>query len=209
MCWSKNVSIATFVIGFSICVGVGVYALKKGMKSLAVLSFGWIYVLLMQLAEFYVWSKGCNEKGMCGTPEVNRSTFVLNMLQPVVIYVLFMSLGITSVTTKVLASGVIVGYMAYVLWHTKSRSTISNDGGHLNYGWWGEYPYGGLIYWVCLISIILLLIRPMSLSITTGVYVSITLLLSMVLHSYGVASMWCWYAAFAPLVIGTINSFVS
>lgn len=72
---------------------------------------------------------------------------------------------------------------------------------HLNLAWWKDFKYGGLVYSVVLLSIILLLLRPIKLGVFVFLYILITLIISILFYSCGQASMWCFMVVPFPLFL--------
>jgi hypothetical protein len=202
MCWNKEVSIASLIVGIIIALSVGFYALKKQWLSLALLSFGWIWVLFMQFADYIFWKHSCNDEE---NKKMTKMAYILNITQPLVIYLIFVTFSEVSVINKITASIIILGYLSYMFYKNYNISEkvkcIDNKGPHIKYEWWSHMGgKAGFVYTLVLSLIFILLVRPMKWSLLTLSYIILTLIISMNFFKYGVASMWCWFAVITPLV---------
>ena len=126
-----------------------------------------------------------------------------NILQPVVAYILFMYVSNVSKSYKIVASVIIACYAIFMLIRTCTMyriTCVKASCDHLAYGWWNKLS--GFIYITALITISILLIRPVKFMILFVAYILVTLTIALLAYTKSVASMWCWFAAFAPIVTG-------
>ena len=200
MCWSAEVSFASFVAGCLVCLCVWYLEPYQPIRLLTLL---WIFILFMQVVEGLIWlDQDCTGLNQLAT----RIGTALNILQPVAAYALFMSYQLDGVThkQKLAASTIIIAYTCFMLTRlyraplpdcTKPLTNCS----HLNLHVW-EISYSGKVYVITLLSMILLLVRPLSLSLFVTVCVAAALLASRWLYGCGQASMWCWLVVFLPAV---------
>lgn len=195
MCWSAPVSIASFLTGIIVSFGIGFLALKQKKTELAVLSFGWSWVLCMQLFEYYLWTNPSNNS------LYSRWAFVFNITQPLVLGFLFLAFFEHPTPNKIAACVLLFFYTFYMLYYTSDLVIHVSENKHLQYNWWGkELPYGGLVYILTLCAVFLLLVRPFGWSFRTLAVILLLLLLSALFYSDCVASLWCWFSVCIPLI---------
>jgi hypothetical protein len=97
MCYNKDISIYTYIIGL-----VSSYLLLTNeKKSLKIIGCFFIVVIQMQLVEYFLWSNiKCNSKNITIT---NIGAF-LNFIQPIILYlaILYYNKEITSKNKKII-----------------------------------------------------------------------------------------------------------
>jgi hypothetical protein len=221
MCFNKQLSIASFVVGTVLNVLSGVGAWKLGLSRLdvrfATLAL-WQFGLLMQLPEAVAWSSIDNN----AVPSVatEKAAYWLNLLQPLVA-VLVWSV-VHTVANKVpmrddhrLWISWILPVIFTIAISVGAKSTIGAQGGispaaatttrscnHLNLHWWHDYLPLLPLYLAAIAVAALLLVEPVSQKATQIGYFLGSLVLSASLYECGVASVWCWFVAFAgPTVL--------
>lgn len=195
MCWNAPVSIASFLTGIIVSFGIGFLALKQQKYELAVLSFGWSWVLCMQLFEYYLWIDPSNNLFY------SRWAFVFNITQPLLLGFIFLAFFEHPTPNKITACLLLFLYTFYMLYYTKDLIINVSEKNHIQYNWWGkELPYGGLVYILTLCAVFLLLVRPFGWSSRTLAVILILLLLSAIFYSDCVASLWCFYAISIPVI---------
>lgn len=194
MCWSATASIVAFIVG-TILTWVVAFVMKCRLFYL--IAIMWQWVLLMQLFEFILWKNPeCNSTNEIAT----MGAYIANVLQPVICFILFMLYNDSNIPSRVVASILIVSYIIFLLITNKGYKCVTKTKtcSHLSYPWWNEYK--GLFYVFILCSIVLLLIRPISLSIFMVLFLIVSISLSARYYSCGIASMWCFFAIIAPIL---------
>jgi len=200
MCVNKQTSLISFIIG--IVVSIYMYCYEKN-STLKMIALCWIWVTFMQLFEYFIWSnQTCNNTNKHST----KLAFLFNITQPIVVFLLLMNITNSS---KYLASTIIFIYIMLILYFLNTSDyncLIKNKNcSGLTYKWWTDFKYGGLLYVCTLITIILLLVKPIKLAIIIASYILISLLISMFIYSCNVASMWCLLVISFPIFLMIIN----
>lgn len=190
MCYNATTSITTFIIGTVIAVSVGAIALVQKKYQLAALSFGWIWVLGMQLWEYFIWRYPKNLVYV-------KWAYIFNITQLIVLALLFLTFFNQPFPNRLVAVFLLLVYILYML-QIGYQSQELKRSPNLEYSWWDNY--GGYIYMIFLISLFLLLIRPFYWSIATLIYILILFILSWFFYKRAVASLWCFFAVTVPLV---------
>jgi hypothetical protein len=214
MCFSKNTSIASFVIGTLINIGVAAYITQTNYDHLpwryAILA-GWQFAILMQLPEAVGWS--FIERNQNGPASVEKAAYWLNTLQPLAAFVfvagayLYTNNSLPPIVSSLwlcLAMTLAFTIVAAV----KSEKLLGRPTGiapirgcdHLDLHWWNElYPYLP-IYLIAVFSSLLALPKN-SMVVSQSLVFFVTLLLSKLLYNCGIGSLWCWSVVGAGLTV--------
>jgi len=200
MCWNASVSLTTFLLGIITSGLIGVIAYRQKKYPLSALSFGWMWVVCMQLFEYYIWmNQEENEVA-------SRWAYVFNVTQILVLALIFLVFFDNyPKTNKYIATTLLLFYMTYILYYGSTLGEMKTTTGgcaspHLQYGWWDKMPYASTIYILALILIFVLIVRPLYWSMMTLIMILILLFLSTIFYSKSVASMWCFFAVSIPLI---------
>lgn len=201
MCWSANSSITSFIIGTIINISVMLYFRTPVIYSICIL---WQWVLMMQLSEYFIW-KDLDNKYTNGIG--TKMALIFNITQPLVGFLCLLLTSSATIGFKIVASIIILFYMSYMLLNFNKQDEYKslNPSGqckHMNLKWWHDIKNSGLIYCITLISIILLILRPLKLSIFFSIFLIITFIISFVFYTCGGASMWCWFVVPFPIFLG-------
>jgi len=190
MCFSAPVSLASFLVGMLVAISVGIAALKMHQTSLALLALGWTWVIAMQWWEFMVWRQW-------ETAFASQMAYLFNILQIPVLFFIFASDAPFLVRT--LASVLLILYLGVMLTPLPTEDMRVHHG-HMDYSWWTS-PLRISTYFIGLVAIFLLLVRPLRWSVACIVSLLLLCLLSRWLYpSENVASLWCFFAVFFPVL---------
>lgn len=203
MCYSYDVSITTFIIG-TIFTIINSYSFIKNPLYLC-LNLYWFSGVLMQLWEAFLW-KNINCKLF------SKLAMITNLIQPLVLLLILTIpnyikenkiniyyVGITSIL-----------YLLYILYIAfKQDYGCIREKTYIDLKWWNFFP-GAVIYITTTIILLKLLLNERLSSYQIGLYV-VSLLIGIFLFSnkFGgnynnasskIGSIWCWIAAFIPLI---------
>ena len=214
MCWNAETSIITLVIGTILNVWNITYYKHPTITAISIL---WQYVLLMQLFEAVAWmnqpgnGKTCNNANKYAA----KGAYLANVTQPIVFAVIMFAMqghkgndeSHLDQTTKIIAACVLMGYTLWLLYATNKAPEVDclkpeTECGNLTFTWWQHFEGNAMVYMVALISLILLMVKPFKFAAMQLSYIVATFLISAYFYSCGVGSVWCWFAAFAPLLVG-------
>ena len=203
MCWNANASLTSFILGTLINISVMLY-FKNTI--VAVICIVWQWVLIMQISEYFIW-KGQDNKQYKSASLGTRASLIFNITQPLVVFLCFILNSKVKMSFKIIASIVILFYVSFMLINLNKQKEYkslkpSSNCKHMSLQWWSDIKYGGIIYCITLITILLLLLRPLSISIFMASYLIITLLISSIFYSCGQSSMWCWLVIPFPIILG-------
>ena len=200
MCWDAKTSIITFILGTIVNISVALYYKKP---EITIFCLCWQWAIMMQLSEYLIWiDQDCGETNKLGT----KMALIFNLTQPIIPFILLMMFTDQPDSSKIIASVLILVYISYLflkLNNGKEYNCIkpSTNCSHLNLKWWDDFTGGGYLYTFVLVAILLLLFRPLGLSLFVIAYILITVLLSMIFYSCGAPSIWCWFAVPLPIFV--------
>lgn len=202
MCFDAKTSALSFIIGtlFNI-IGLLYYRNKKYIA----IALVWQYVLLMQIADFIAW-----KNPTCGTAQNKFAlslAYVANITQPLVLYLSLLYISDVDSNANLAAGLLLFAYMVQI--SLNSISTFGNDTNkclkpsegcnHLNYYWW-KGNGSGSIYFLTIVSLVILMLKPLSFALLEVGYITIALIMSSFIYKCGVPSIWCWFTAFGPVM---------
>jgi hypothetical protein len=200
MCWNKYVSFITLIIGtvFTILLWV-----SYPQKTVRVIACVWQFVLFMQLFEGLSWvSKETNDERLSSISTIGA--FVFNVLQPVIVSLLCIMIS-ESTPLRILLSILICIYTIVLLYSVSSTSFSSSlyeqsdTCHHLQLYWWGKFSPWVFVFYNILIVVSCLSFTPLRLGLFQLGYIFLTFFLSSWFYACTYGSIWCWFAAFAPL----------
>lgn len=191
MCWSAEVSLQSFLLGF-FAVGVGAF----NHMSISTLFFC-LTIVLMQFVEYIVWSNYHDEK-------INNTASIfaayLLWLQPIASI-----FTVTNTTLKIalLSSYMLITWIGQMISTQKKYSMKQSKNGHLEWTWLTKEPetYISLAIYFFYLFVPLLLGKNLELLALAFLTLSISLYTFWKDNTWG--SMWCWFVnGIVLLVVG-------
>jgi hypothetical protein len=200
MCFSKNVSLATFLTGI---IG-GLLCFSTGIPDYKIIGLFFMFVSLMQGIEYLIWShQVCDDYNK----NISYLGMILNHLQPVILFILLVVFSKEKfnkhkeslILLIVIYISVIVKYSLQFEKECILKDTKTN---HLHYQW-NSMEYNTIAYTLFLLCFIVFgLFFPNK---QIGISFSILSIISYIISSFiytntpVVGSMWCFFASFAPM----------
>jgi hypothetical protein len=204
MCFDAKTSIITFIIGTFFNI-FGVYYFNDSVYTATALV--WQFVLLMQIFDAMAWTNKC---GTFWNKFALNGAYFANMFQPVAVFMAFIFISTVNNKLKIISTILILLYIFWVFYTYKNlepKNCLSkaNNCDHLDYYWWYSPNYWSnpkfFIYFITLSCVIFSLIRPINLFLILSYsYICLTLLVSAFIYKCGAGSVWCFFAAFAPIL---------
>ena len=199
MCWNKEVSFLTFAIGTVFTILLWTMYNDSTIRSIALL---WQFVLCMQIFEGLSWIS----KETQNEPLSHFSTygaFIFNILQPV--FISICALILTSDTTmRITISCFLLLYLVSIGWSIfsldKPLFEHVDTCNHLQLYWWSSFSSFVFPLYLILLGLGCATFKPFSLGMIQYGYILVTLVLSAWIYPCTYGSMWCWFAAFAPIL---------
>lgn len=195
MCWNASVSFTTLAIGSFLNI-ISYSILRKRDSIAAAFVYFWQYALLMQLPEGIAWIR-INESILVES----RVAFFLNITQPLVTFLILWHLKTP------FRYGHVVLFMYFLvlfthadeLWENSTSIAPVDDCKHLNLGYWDTSR--GVVYIVSVLLIFSELESKYWIFVNAFIFLS-TLVLSLVLYSCSIGSLWCWMISIAgPILV--------
>ena len=201
MCWNKEVSFITLIIGtvFTILLW-----LKYNDTNIRVIACIWQFVLFMQLFEGLSWvSKETNNETL--SIFSTKCAFIFNVLQPIAVALLCILISDSNPIKYTLATLIVI-YLIILLYSVSTTSfsqpLYENDETchHLQLYWWNSFSNWIFIFYIIILTVSCLSLKPLHLGIFQISYIILTFFLSNWIYPCSYGSIWCWFAAFAPLL---------
>lgn len=201
MCWDIETSLTTLAIG-TVFNAFNVYKFSKSYPQIVPISVVFQWTLLMQLFEAMAWYSQKN-------PDMNSKAaeyaMVANVTQPIVtVFILLVCMSDLPIENKAVAVGAVFAYTCWLLLELNNQDKFKvlkpkHGCEHLDLVWWSKFRGKCIPYLVVLFTVLILLLRPVNDMVVTTSYIFISLVLSYFIYPCGTGSMWCWFAAFAPV----------
>lgn len=200
MCWSKEVSITTYILGLIGCV-----VLYNTNHKPEAIFYGW--VIHMQLIEYFLWSyQPCVDPMKSKNEQVTKAGILVNHLEPIIFWLALMMFPYRQIPSWVTYWMVmfVVVTMVYTkrVYNTSECTTVTEESApHLQWKWNNE-NYGGVYYTIFLATLVILSLY--GIGGRNGNINAILAVASFALSyiMYGdkkvVGAMWCWFAAMGP-----------
>ena len=196
MCFSKEISLVTFIIG---AIGSAlVYSLNTKIDKILAIFF--FYVILMQLVEYILWNNlTCNIINKITT----FTAIILNSTQPILLAMLVLYNYKLPNQTSLIIYTILYSLMMIIYnLQTKTLCTLKNKFNHLEWKWNNLFLYW-LVYgiYIFYLSYILLSI-PFNWNIILLLLIVLPYVLSIYVYfgTNNIGSLWCFFAAFIPII---------
>lgn len=199
MCVDATTSITSFIVGSIINICVMLYAREKVIYQICIF---WQWVIMMQLAEFLIWSDpDCGILNYTGT----KLALFFNLTQPIVLFFVLFFMNDKPIAVQITSIVIIMAYIGFFFHYLNSNkeyvcTTKPEHCTAFNLAWW-VHGSTDVVYFVTLILMLLLLSNYSAPIIFTFLYSVITLLYSAKFYWCGAPSMWCWFVVPFPLFL--------
>lgn len=210
MCYNKDISINTYIIGL-----VSSYLLlTNDKKTLKILGFFFIVVIQMQLVEYFLWSNTkCSSKNIT----ITHIGALLNVIQPIMLYlaILYYNKDITNENKKIMNITIIIYILALLLYSLNlfpiGCSIVTEvSKPYLQWGWfYKKYPN----FITIMFPLTLVILMYFGVDKPYNFYLSLIIMLSFIIsfiiyrkqRSFG--TLWCWFAVFIPIGLLIYDNF--
>ena len=196
MCFSKEVSLGTFIIG---TIGSALlYSLNTKIDRILAITF--FYVILMQLAEYILWNNlTCNLTNKITT----LIAIILNATQPIVLAMLVLYNYNLPNKKNIIIYGVL--YSLMMLIYSLQTNTLCTLKNNLNYLEW-KWNNLNMFFIVYIFYSLYLCYILLSIPYVWNKLLIFLFILSHLLSIYiywgtnAVGAIWCFFAAFFPIL---------
>lgn len=196
MCYNSSTSMGGLLLG-SLVLWLAAGDVKQ--RPFTLLAVWWQFVLLVQFAEFLIWSDQACSSGtnLFGT----RAVHALVLMQPLVLFLLTSSTPEVSSRVKAVLSTALAIYVFIVLCSLMGQDAVectfpTAACPHLPYT--RIKPLVGMLYGALVVACLLFLVKPFPVGAMTAFFFLLTCLVSTA--SCGQASVWCSFAVLGPLL---------
>ena len=198
MCFSKKSSLLTFVIGVIGSLLLIFYGNKKYVKENLIAGLFLIFVSFMQFFDYLMWSDIDNKDGINHYSTLLAPLF--NHTQPTVLFILCESIYkkyniINFLLNFIYFIYVIVKYIQFI---SKNNLVTSKKYGHLYWKWKNDFNY---FFYLFIFTINIFVYMPLFYGLIFFLLALFTLLSALKYFYNNASELWCYFAAFTPLVI--------
>jgi hypothetical protein len=203
MCYSKQLSIKSFLFGLFCGLILIIYGNKESSEINKVIGLFFIFSSFIQLIEYFLW-KDIN----CKTG-LNKLGFILgpifNHLQPVILFILC-SIFIKS--SNIIPIEIVISIIIlYIIYFIKKYNDYildnpiqcvkTNETGHLNWPWKKDFNY--VFYLLINLLVFINYYKYKNLTITS-IFVHILLVISINKFNKNAGELWCYMSTGTPLL---------
>jgi hypothetical protein len=196
MCFSKEVSLGTFIIG---TIGSALlYSLNTTIDKILAIFF--FYIILMQFVEYVLWNNlTCNLTNKITT----FIAIILNATQPIILAMLLLyNYKLPNKTNIILFTIVYSITMLMYNLQMKSLCTLKNNSNNLEWKWHSLYM-NWVAYGIYLLYVSYLILNiPFNWNIILLSLILFSYLISIYIYwdTHNIGSMWCFFGAFFPIL---------
>lgn len=204
MCYSSNVSIASFTIGMTFSF----ILFKSNEISYKIIGVSLMFAILMQFIEFLLWNHQVCDKY---NKIISISGMIFNHLTPVMVAIIILTLTkqtdynkkIILIVTAIYLLFIIPYSMQYLL-NKNLQCTVKVPGNPYLLWNWLNMPYIYIISFIYLLTLVILIyigIPDVKLSSFFNIILVGSLLLSYIIYPRPyLGSLWCYFGAFLPVL---------
>jgi hypothetical protein len=198
MCYNKEVSITTYIIGIIGCINL---YLNLNLKIEAIL-LG--FVIHMQLIEYFIWDNiSCNETNII----TSKIGTIINHMEPIILWIAILFLSAKSLPQWVNIYMIlfIIISIVYTLdvFPTECTKVTEESSPHLQWKW-NEYNNKGTNYYIIFVlTLNILMITGLEHGYHLAIITTLSFIISFKIYekNKSVGAMWCFIAAYIPYII--------
>lgn len=202
MCFNKEVSIVTYVIGMTGCAAL----ISIGHIPEAIF-FGW--VVQMQLIEFFLWRyQPCSDHELVKKNKITTAIGILvNNMETIVLWVALLYFGIKRLPMWV--NYIMVVFTLSTILYTKKAldemectTSTAESAPHLHWKW-NYSKYKNIYYTFFIFTLLLLCIYGLKNGYKLALLAFFSYCISYLIYDgkHSVGAMWCFFAAFIPWIL--------
>ena len=213
MCWSEEVSWATFTFGM--ITSLQVMWIHKNNPMMLTLVAAWQPVIWMQFFEALVWRSISTEDG--GTLGTYGAVFTALLQPPLMGLVLLTQKNVKEINRKV----AVVLIIAHIYWYSYSLTQISPlapldlfddvNCRHIDFAYWMDLSQPDVVYSFTTVMLFILLIPDIEMALFLIIMSLTTYTTTYLLYNCGESngSMWCWFSSMMPFLMTIFDNFRS
>lgn len=198
MCYNKEVSILTYIVGLIGCINL-YFNLNLKIEAIFI-----GYVIQMQLIEYFIWDNiSCNETNII----TSKIGSIINHTEPIVLWV-----AILLLSTKVLPQWVNIYMVLFIIitifytldvFPNECTKVTEKSSPHLYWKWNYNEIVGDIYYILFILTINILIINGLEHGYHSAIITTLSFIISYIIYNKNksVGAMWCFIAAFIPYII--------
>jgi hypothetical protein len=203
MCYSKDLSLTSFIFGISVSLSLIYLGNEKSSKTNKTIGYYFFFISFIQLVEYFIWSDIECKSGLNNFASLIGP--ILNLAQPVVLLILA---TIFLDSTNIIPTNIIVpiniiyviyiGYQYCIYLNDPSNHCIkTNECNHLDWTWKNDFDY--TYYFAILFINIANFYTNVNFMISVA-FSYLLLLISFLQFHKNIGEFWCLLATSVPLV---------
>jgi hypothetical protein len=204
MCFTKNLSLTSFLFGIFSSVMLILFGNKDYYYANLAIGYFFIYVTLMQLVEYFIWSDLKCKNGLNKFASITGP--LLNHFQPVIALILF---NIYLKSNNIIPNNVLfilniiyiiyVFYIYFIYIQKKENLCVGlNKEKHLDWNW--KYSFNYVIYWIIILINVINYINNINVLLFSIISV-LFFIISYYNFHYNIGELWCLMVTGVPLII--------
>jgi len=212
MCYNKDISLYTYLIGLV----ASFLLLQKQDKDLKILGCFFIFIIHMQLIEYFLWTNNkCNMRNIT----LSHIGALIMFIQPIILYLVILYYNKELyIKNKIKINIILIIYVILLiiycinLFPIECTDVTKASSPYLQWSWF--YKKNPKFLTLCF-PIALMILIYYGLTKPYNLYVSLICIISFIIsfiiykkqRAFG--SLWCWFAVFIPiglLIIDTFNN---
>lgn len=206
MCFSKNISLFTFLTGI---IG-GLLCYQIGTPDYKIIGLFFMFVSLMQGIEYLLWNHQiCDNYNKL----ISSLGMILNHLQPIILCLLLFIYSKSKFNeNKKLILTLITIYIVFIIPYSlkfKNQCTMKNDNNNLNWEW-NHMVNGQIVYSLFLLCLVVFGYFLPNLGKSFSLFALLSYGISYFIYSqqHIVGQIWCMFSAFGPLLYFLFYTFL-
>jgi len=203
MCFNPEVSITTYIVGIIGCI---LLILNNDVNFIPQAIF-FIWVIHMQLIEFFLWkNQPCNQMNK----NISIIGMIINNMEPIILWLAIIIFSDKKLPTWIhlimalyLIASFYISYKSYTDNKTSCTTVTPESSPHLNWKWNEGNIFTNIFYIFFLLVCVLLSIYGLSYGMVMAFIFLLSFFASFLIYgkSHSVGAMWCFIAAFVPIVL--------
>jgi len=210
MCYNKDISLYTYLIGLV----ASFLIIKKKDKDLKILGCFFLFVIHMQLIEYFLWTNNkCNLRNIT----LSYIGTIVNFIQPIILYlaIFYYNKELYKKNKQILDSIIIIYIIGLIIYSITLFPLGCTSITHISspYLQWSWFFKKNSVIIALLFPIVFTILLYYGLTAPYNLYLSLVCIISFII-SYIIynkqrayTNLWCWFAVFIPMGVLLIDTF--
>jgi hypothetical protein len=198
MCFSKEISIITYIIGI---IGSILLYNKNNLRDNKILSIFFIWVIQMQMIDFILWiNQECNNTNKI----ITKLGIIINHCEPLILYLALIYYKKISIYVHMYILLYLIITILYTIYVFKDKCSLVTEESAPHILWaWNSENYFMLYYLLFLITLFILMncLDNDNMYINSIGFASFIISVIIYYKKKSIGAIWCFIAAFVPWII--------